>query len=181
MSYEQVTIEVANHLKVEDYKKIRLTQQNHYDNLPRTSPIKYNGPDRLKTMLLESNRYIDTLYYEILNIQLPTLEKMKCLPIFFHDQKSELQSVHMLQLSQESTIADLIEQLKQELGDDYAYSDIRVMRIRHSRIDKVTCRINSHLMDRSAVRCWTTRHRSSRCMWITGPFEQKLYQRINST
>ena len=181
MSYEQVTIEVANHLKVEDYKKIRLTQQNHYDNLPRTSPIKYNGPDRLKTMLLESNRYIDTLYYEILNIQLPTLEKMKCLPIFFHNLQSELQSVHVLQLSQESTVGDLIEQLKQELGDGYACSDIRVMRIRHSRIDKVTSHISLHRMDRFSIRCWTKRHHWSLWTRLTGPFEQKLYQRINST
>ena len=159
MSYEQVTIEVANHLKVEDPKKIRLTQHNHRRHLPHRNPIKYNGPERLESMLLDSNEYTDTLYYEILDIQLPTLEKMKCLPIFFHDQKSELQSVHMIRLPQELTVGDLIDQLKQELGDDHAYSDIRVMRIRHSRIDKVTSHISLHRMDRSAIRCWTTRHR----------------------
>ena len=173
MSYEQVTIEVANHLKVEDHKKIRLTQQNYYQHFPRTSPIKYNGIDRLKTMLLDSNQYIDTLYYEILDMQLPTLEKMKCLPVFFHNLKSELQSAHMIQLPQELTIGDLIEQLRQELDDDYACSEIRVMRTRHSRIYKVTCHISSHRMDRSAIRCWTTRHRWSRWTRMTGPFEQK--------
>ena len=153
MSYEQVTIEVANHLKVGDPKKIRLTQHNIDLDLPHRNHIKYNGIDRLEAMILDSKRYTNIIYYEILNMQLPTLEKMKCVTICFHNQKSELQSMHMFRLPQEKTNGDLIEQLKQELGDDYADSDFRFMRILRSRIYKVTCHIKSHRMDRSAIRC----------------------------
>ena len=181
MKYDQVTTELANHLKVEDPKKIRLTRHNIDLDVPHRNPIKYNGINRLQAMLLDSNRYTNILYYEVLDMQLPSLERMKCVSICFHNQKSELQSMHMFRLPQEKTNGDLIEQLKQELGDDYANSDFRFMRIRYSRIYKVTCYINSYDTDRSAVRCWSTRHRSNRCMRMTGPFEQKLYQKINGT
>ena len=137
MSYEQVTTELAKHLDMDDPKKIRLTQHNVYAQLPHRSPIKYNGIDSLDAMILHSRQYTNILYYEILDMQLPTLEKMKCMRICFHNLKSELQSEHMIRLPREKTIGDLIEQLKQELGDDYANSDFRVMEILSSKIFKV--------------------------------------------
>ena len=181
MNYEQVTIEVAGHLKVEDPKKIRLTKHNTDLQPPQKSPIKYNGIDRLDGMILDSNWHTNILYYEILDMQLPILEKMKHVTVFFHNLKSELQSVHMIRLPQEMTVGDLVEQLKQELGDDYADSGFRVMQIRRSRIFKVMCHIDSHHTDCSAIRSWTTTYHWNRWMKSTGPFEQKLYQKISRT
>ena len=181
MSYEQVTIEVANQLRVEDPKKIRLTQHNSDLQLPQKIPIKYNGIDRLAEMILDSNQYTNILYYEILDMQLPTLEKMTCLKVFFHNLKTELQSTHMIRLPREMTIGDLIDQLKQELGVEYADSNIRVMETLNSRVYKVKCHVNSHHMDRSAIRCWTARYNWNHSTRLTGPIEQKLYQKISRT
>ena len=181
MSYEQVTIEVANQLRVEDPKKIRLTQHYTGLELPKNSPIKFNGIDRLAEMLLVSNQYTNILYYEILDMQLPTLEKMTCLKVFFHDLKTELQSTHMIRLPREMTIGDLIDQLKQELGDEHADSDMRVMETLESTFFKVTFHSNLQRIDCSASRCWTTTYHWNRWMRIAGPFEQKLYQKINKT
>ena len=162
MSYEEVTIEVANHLNVADPKKIRLTRHNIYYHLPYRRPITYNSTDRLEAMIQHFEEYTDILYYEILDMQLPTLEKMKGVMVLFHNPKTELQSAHMIRLPREMTIGDLVEQLKQELGDDYAYSDVRVMKTRNSKIIKVTRHINLRRMNCFAIRCWTMRHRSSR-------------------
>ena len=181
MSYEQVTIEVANQLRVEDPKKIRLTQHNSDLQLPQKIPIKYNGIDRLAEMILDSNQYTNILYYEILDMQLPTLEKMTCLKVFFHNLKTELQSTHMIRLPREMTIGDLIDQLKQELGVEYADSDMRVMETLESTFFKVIFHSNLQRMDCSASRCWTMRLCWNRWMRIAGPFEQKLYQKINKT
>ena len=179
MSYEQVTTELAKHLKMEDPKKIRLTRHNVYGQLPHRSPIKYNGIDSLDAMITDSNQYPNILYYEILDMQLPTLEKMKYMRICFHNLKSELQSVHMIRLPREKTIADLIDQLKQELGEDYANSDFRVMEILSSKVFKVRQTTSHHLLAIIVIRYWTVRPCWNSCMSRTGPIELKLYQKMN--
>lgn len=130
-------MELANHLKLDNPKKIRLTQHNIYAHLPHRSPIKYMGIDTLDSMILHSRQYTNILYYEILDMELPFLEKMKCMRICFHNKKSELQSEHQIRIPREKTVRDLIELLKVELGDEFAHSDIRIMEILSSKIFKV--------------------------------------------
>ena len=179
MSYEQVTTELAKHLKMEDPKKIRLTQHNVYAQLPHKSPIRYNDIGSLDAMILHSRQYTNILYYEILDMQLPTLEKIKCIRICFHNLKSELQSEHMIRLPREKTIADLIDQLKQELGEDYANSDFRVMETLWSKVFKVRQTTSHHLLAIIVIRYWTVRPRWNSFMSRTGPIELKLYQKMN--
>jgi len=137
MTYEQVTSELAKHLKVDNPKKIRLTQHNVYAHLPHRSPIKYNGIDSLDSMILHSRQYTNILYYEVLDMELPYLEKMKCVRICFYSKKSELQSEHQIRLPREKTVRDLVDALKEELGEEYAKEDLRVMEILSSKIFKV--------------------------------------------
>ena len=151
MTYEQVTTELAKHLMVDDPQKIRLTQHNVYAHLPHRSPIKYNGIDSLDAMILHSRQYTNILYYEILDMQLPYLEKMKCMRIAFHNQKGELQSEHQIRLPREKTISDLIDQLKEELGEDYSMCDIRVMEILSSKVFKAS--ISHSLSRKTHQRC----------------------------
>ncbi len=65
-------------LQLDDWQKLRLTQQTAYGGLqPRNNPLKFKGIETLDFMLAN----LDTLYYEILDLPLPELEKLRILRV----------------------------------------------------------------------------------------------------
>lgn len=137
MSYNETTHELAKHLDVEDKDKIRLTQHNIYAHMPHRSPIKYQGMDSLETMILHSRQYTNILYYEVLDIPLPYLEKLKCMKVQFFNSKVEMEGEHLIRLPKDKKVEDLIESLRMELGEEYDGKEFRLMEVLASKIFKV--------------------------------------------
>lgn len=138
MSYEETTNELAKYLEVEDGNRIRLTQHNIYAHMPHRSPIKYRGMDNLESMILHSRRYTNILYYEVLDMPLSYLEKLKCMKVQFFNEKVEMEGEHLIRLPKDKKVEDLIENLRTELGEEYDGKEFRLMEITGSKIFKVS-------------------------------------------
>jgi len=137
MSYDDVCNELAQHLRVDDPRTIRLTQHNMYAHQPHRNPIKYRGADNLEAMIMHVRHYTNILYYEILDMPLPALEKLKCVRIQFHNEKSEYLGEHQIRIPRDSGVEDLLQALKQELGPEYQGKPMRLMEVYHGKIFKV--------------------------------------------
>ncbi|GMH43257.1 hypothetical protein BSKO_11179 [Bryopsis sp. KO-2023] len=142
MSYDEVTTELAKHLDVDNPYRIRLTQHNVSAHMPHRSPIKFQGMDSLDVMILHSRQYTNILYYEILDMPLPYLEKLKCMKVNFYNDKAELEGEHRIWLPKDNTVEDLIGALKEKLGEDYegkAFRLIEGIQCWHQRSSRWIC------------------------------------------
>lgn len=88
-SYLDVISAVAGHIGLDDPAKLRLSQHNVHTHMPRVAPFKYATGDKLYDMLRGNTSYSDILYYEVLDIPLPDLEKLKTLNVVFANSKVE--------------------------------------------------------------------------------------------
>lgn len=138
MGYDDVCSELAQHLGIDDPRKLRLTQHNMYAHQPHRNPIKYRGAENLEAMFMHIRNYTNILYYEILDMPLPALEKLKCVRVQFHNEKSECLGEHQIRLSRDSGVEDLLQALKEELGEEYQGKLMRLMEVYHGKIFKVS-------------------------------------------
>lgn len=137
MTYDQVSEALAQHLKLDNPKLLRLTQHNAYSHQPQRTPIKFQAINRLEQMLQHGNHTNEILYYEILDIPLDELEKLKTLKVAFHSEKTELASEHSIRLPRESNVGDVLNELKKVLDSEYAEKKFRLMEVFNSKVFKV--------------------------------------------
>ncbi|CAD7702882.1 unnamed protein product [Ostreobium quekettii] len=134
-SYDNVCSELAQHLGLDDPQKLQLTQHNMYAHQPHRNPIKYHGADNLEAMIMRHCPNI--LYYEILDVPLPELERLKCLRVQFHNEKCECVGEHQVRLPRDKGVGDLLGELRKELGEEYEGKPMRLMEVYHGKIFKV--------------------------------------------
>jgi ubiquitin carboxyl-terminal hydrolase 7 len=114
-TYDDVVERVATRLGLEDPSKVRLTSHNCYSQQPKPQPIKYRGVEHLSDMLVHYNQTSDVLYFEALDLPLPELQGLKTLKVAFHNSKTEELSVHNIRLPKQSTVGDVIVELKDKV------------------------------------------------------------------
>ncbi|KAF7153501.1 hypothetical protein RHSIM_Rhsim01G0198200 [Rhododendron simsii] len=136
-TYDDVVERVARHLDLEDPSKIRLTSHNCYSQQPKPQPIKYRGVDHLSDMLVHYNQTSDILYYEVLDIPLPELQGLKTLKVAFHHATKEEVSVHTIRLPKQSTVGDVINELKTKVELSHADAELRLLEVFYHKIYKV--------------------------------------------
>lgn len=81
MNYQLIVQALANALKLYDPTCIRLTQHNSFSQQPQRTPVKFNGIDRLDSLLHHGNTVTNILYYEVLDQPLPEVERLKVLKV----------------------------------------------------------------------------------------------------
>mmetsp|Transcript_19656 Transcript_19656/g.42954 ORF Transcript_19656/g.42954 Transcript_19656/m.42954 type:complete len:1106 (-) Transcript_19656:700-4017(-) len=135
-TYDDVTARLAAELKVEDPAMIRLTAHNGYSQAPRPQPFKYYSVERLNDMLVHCHQMSDILYYEVLDIPLPELERLKILKVAFHNHKTEMVGEHQVRLPKESCVEDVLNALREKLGPTVT-GELRMLEVCYSRIYKV--------------------------------------------
>lgn len=137
-TYDDVTGKLAASLKIPDPTTIRLTAHNCYSHSPKPQPFKFRQKDieRLSDMLVQNHQSSNILYYEILDLPLPELERLKTLKVAFHNQKTELVCEQQVRLPKESCVEDVLQHLKGVLGDK-AQGDLRMLEVCYHRIYKV--------------------------------------------
>uniref|UniRef100_A0A0D6QUA6 ubiquitinyl hydrolase 1 n=1 Tax=Araucaria cunninghamii TaxID=56994 RepID=A0A0D6QUA6_ARACU len=136
-TYDDVVERVAQQLGLADPSKIRLTSHNCYSQQPKPQPIKYRSVDHLSDMLLHYNQTSDILYYEVLDIPLPELEGLKTLKVAFHHATKDEVSVHSIRLPKQSTVGDVINELKGKVELSNPNADLRLLEVFYHKIYKI--------------------------------------------
>lgn len=84
-TYEQVSSRVASGLTppLDDPSKIRFTQQNNYTQQPKPQHLRFPQQEMLLPEMLSQHfgQSSDTLYYEVLDLPLQELERLKTLKV----------------------------------------------------------------------------------------------------
>ena len=135
-TYNEVTEALAAKLDLDDPSKIRLTAHNCYSNGPRPAPIKYQSVEKLSDMLVHYNQNTDTLYYEILDIPLFELERLKSLKIAFHDDKAEEVETYTLRLPKDSKVEEVLQELRRRIPNAGS-EQLRLMEVFYHKIYKI--------------------------------------------
>jgi len=136
-TYDDVVERVAHQLGLDDSAKIRLTSHNCYSQQPKPQPIKYRGVEHLLDMLIHYNQTSDILYYEVLDIPLPELQFLKTLKVaFYHPTKDEVVN-HSIRLPKNSTIADVINDLKTKVQLSSPNAELRVLEVFYHKIYQI--------------------------------------------
>ncbi|XP_024396662.1 ubiquitin C-terminal hydrolase 13 [Physcomitrium patens] len=136
-TYDDVVEKVAKKLGLEDPSKLRLTSHNCYSQQPKPQPIKYRGVERLSDMLGHYNQISDILYFETLDLPLPELQGLKTLKITFHNSKTEEVSTHNVRLPKQSTVGDVINELKTKVELSSPKAELRILEVFYHKIYKV--------------------------------------------
>ncbi|TVU24932.1 hypothetical protein EJB05_27399, partial [Eragrostis curvula] len=136
-TYDDVVERVARQLGLDDPSKIRLTSHNCYSQQPKPQPVKYRGADHLLDMLIHYNQTSDILYYEVLDIPLPELQFLKTLKVAFHHATKDEVVIHSIRLPKNSTIADVINDLKTKVELSSLNADLRLLEVFYHKIYKI--------------------------------------------
>ncbi|GJU62002.1 ubiquitin carboxyl-terminal hydrolase 12-like protein isoform X2 [Tanacetum coccineum] len=136
-NYDDVVERVAAHLSLDDPSKIRLTSHNCYSQQPIPLPIKYRGVKHLSDMLTNYNQTSDILYYEVLDIPLPELQCLKTLKVAFHHATKDEVVIHTIILPKQSTVADMINDLKTKVELSHKDAELRLVEIFYHKIYKI--------------------------------------------
>lgn len=83
-TYEEVSRQLAAALSppLEEPLKLRFTQQNNYTQQPKPQPMRFPTQEQdLPDMLHHFGQVSDTLFYEVLDLPLPELERLKTLKV----------------------------------------------------------------------------------------------------
>ncbi len=81
-TYEEVSRQLAAALTppLDDPQKLRFTQQNNYTQQPKPQAMRFPTQEQdLPDMLHHFGQTTDTLFYEVLDLPLPQLERLKTL------------------------------------------------------------------------------------------------------
>uniref|UniRef100_A0A0D9XTG5 ubiquitinyl hydrolase 1 n=1 Tax=Leersia perrieri TaxID=77586 RepID=A0A0D9XTG5_9ORYZ len=136
-TYDDVVERVARQLNVDDPAKIRLTSHNCYSQQPKPQPIRYRGVEHLLDMLIHYNQTSDILYYEVLDIPLPELQCLKTLKVAFHHATKDEVVIHSIRLPKNSTIADVISDLKTKVELSSPTAELRLLEVFYHKIYKI--------------------------------------------
>ncbi|XVF19576.1 hypothetical protein REPUB_Repub11eG0123000 [Reevesia pubescens] len=136
-TYDDVVERVAQQLGFDDPSKIRLTSHNCHSQRPKPQPIKYCGVDHLSDMLVHYNQTSDILYFEVLDIPLPELQGLKTLKVAFHHATKVEVVIHTIRLPKQSTIGDVINDLKTEVELSHPDAELRFLGIFYHKIYKI--------------------------------------------
>ncbi|KAI3902003.1 hypothetical protein MKW92_032900 [Papaver armeniacum] len=128
---------VARHLGLDDPTKIILTAHNCYSQKPNPHAIKYKGFNHLSEILIHHNRTSDILYYEVLDIPLPKFQDLKTLKVAFHHSTKDDMVFHSITLPKQSTVGDLINDLKTKIELSHPDAELRLLEISYHKISKI--------------------------------------------
>ncbi|KAL0322469.1 UNVERIFIED_CONTAM: Ubiquitin carboxyl-terminal hydrolase 12 [Sesamum angustifolium] len=88
-------------------------------------------------MLMHHDQLSDILYFEVLDIPLPELQKLRILKLAFsYAAKTELET-HSIRLPKESTVGDMLEHLKEKVKLSRLSAELRLLEVFSHKIYKV--------------------------------------------
>ncbi|XP_076955366.1 ubiquitin C-terminal hydrolase 13-like isoform X3 [Bidens hawaiensis] len=156
-NYDDVVKRVASHLNLDDPSKIRLTFASHngHAKANKPQPIQYRGFKHLSDILAHKNKASNILCYEVLDIPLPELQGLKTLKVAFHHATKDEVVIHTIRLSIQSTVGDLINDLKTKVELSHKDAELRLLEVSGHKIYKIFS-LNEKIQDLND-QYWTLR------------------------
>lgn len=138
-TYDEVCERLAKELGLADPTLIRLTSHNCYSHQPKPQPLKFRSVDHLSDMLVHYNNTSEILYYEVLDLPLPELERLKTLKVVYHGMNTQEVSVHQIRLPKESCVTDVLHELNRKLTEARTppTGELRMLEVFYHKIYKV--------------------------------------------
>lgn len=136
-TYDDVVERLADRIGLDDPSKIRLTAHNCSSQQPRPQSFRYRQQGNLFDLLFQCNQLTDILYYEVLDIPLPELQRSKLLNVYFyHGMKDEVTN-YCIRMPKSDTVRDLIIELKTKVQLSHPDAELRLLGIHQHRICKI--------------------------------------------
>ncbi|KAF9599581.1 hypothetical protein IFM89_001077 [Coptis chinensis] len=109
----------------------------------------------------------DTVYYEVFNIPLPELQVLKTLKVSFQHATNDEVAIHYITLPKQSTVADLINDLKNKVTIatvelSHSNAELRLLEVFYHKIYKVFP--TSEKIERISDQYWTLRAEEASCI-----------------
>eukprot|EP00884_Botryococcus_braunii_P009404 jgi/Botrbrau1/18465/Bobra.0072s0048.1 len=138
-TYDEVAQKLADKLGIADPEMLRFTQHNVYTQAPKPQALKFQQYATLLELLSQYNSIADTLYYEVLDLKLHELERLKILKVEAHGERagSNVQ-VLTLRIAKEGSVDDVLKKLEEQVGAEYAGRTLRFMEILTNKIYKAS-------------------------------------------
>ncbi|KAG1672785.1 hypothetical protein FOA52_002773 [Chlamydomonas sp. UWO 241] len=139
MDYEQVTRALSEHLNLPSPDVIRLTQHNAWNRGPQRNPLRSECTLTLESLLTHSKQTNECLYYEVLDMPLAQMEKLKAMRVSYHGPKAEFVAEHRIRVPRESCVGDLLTELARQLGPSHASAGqpLRLVEVINNKLYKV--------------------------------------------
>lgn len=130
---------MAERLGVAEASHVRLTQHNNYTHMPKPQPLRFRQAESLTEMVTQGGQSADTLYYEVLDLPVGEVEKLKVLKIAFNNAKTEEVGTFTVRLPRDETVADALGELRRQLGEKLSRpdADLRMFEMFYNKIYKV--------------------------------------------
>ena len=135
-SYDDVTAALATKLGMDDPRKLRLTAQNAYSHQPKPVPLASSTLDSLASMLATYGNTTDVLFYEVLDIPLADLERLKCIKVAWYSARVEEAAALALRVPKEANVGELLEHVR-TLVDPRPVGPLRLLAIYNNKINRV--------------------------------------------
>ncbi|GLJ42235.1 hypothetical protein SUGI_0874260 [Cryptomeria japonica] len=156
ITYDELVRVLVSHLKLDDLSKIRFTPHNVFTEQPGDQPIKRLSVESLKEMLLYHNQMSNILYYEILDMPLSELEKLKVIKVSFYNSKVQEVSSNTITLHHECTVNDVMGHIREKVEMSDQQAELRILQIIGHKIwkilspnDKIKYMVSQHATFRS--------------------------------
>ncbi|KAI3914337.1 hypothetical protein MKW98_014944 [Papaver atlanticum] len=135
---DDFTLELSMALTYDDVmERIRLTSHDCVFLRPIPQAISYRGVGHLSEMFTRYNRSSKILYYEVLDIPLPELQCLRSLKVEFCHATKDDTVVYRIRLPQESTVGDVINDLKTKVELSHPDAELRLLEIFMHRIHEI--------------------------------------------
>ncbi|KAK9813402.1 hypothetical protein WJX73_006228 [Symbiochloris irregularis] len=132
-TYAEITAVLARELGVSDPDTIRLTGHSNYSMAPAHAAFRYGQEKLLSNPTAVAQGFSEILFYEVLDMQLPVMERLQELRVVWHNERGEAVSEHTVMVPKDGEVENLCEVLRQKL--DLAEGErIRVMNVQHTRV-----------------------------------------------
>ncbi|GLJ07103.1 hypothetical protein SUGI_0058310 [Cryptomeria japonica] len=126
-TYDELVRVLVSHFKLDDLSKSRFTPHNVFTEQPENQPIKCLSVESLKEMLLYHNQMLNILCYEILDVPLSELEKLKVIEVSFYNLKVQEVSSNTIMLHHECTVNDVMGHIREKVEMSDQPAELRIL------------------------------------------------------
>ena len=138
-SYDQIVSALAQGLNLADPDRLRLSPYDTYTQQPKAA-VKHRGVERLSDLLQNYAQTTDIVFYEILSMPLPKLERMRFVGVdFFARGQIATHQVQVPMDDESFTVLSLAQELSDKVVPESTVpvERLRLLDVYHSKIRRV--------------------------------------------
>lgn len=136
--YSEICTALAKQLGLEDPDKLRLTTHTAFNATPMAHPLRHGSDNVLAGPALAPQGGIEVLFYEVLSLPLPQLERMREIKVYWRNDRAEYVGEHELMVPRNGHIIDAASAVAEAVNQPgLEAASIRFLEITNNRITRV--------------------------------------------